>query len=138
MTTKSVSGEQNEKKISVRHHFVDLGAQVINLPAVDLLHDVLLVGQIADGRPTLVLELDVRVAHKVMVARLPRLPVRAHERHARPLDHGQHLLGFALDADLRFRLLDRRRVVHVFVAGTNFLQLLTQPVAQKPYKNETP
>lgn len=65
-----------------------------DFPAVDLLQDVLLVGQIRDGGPSLVFEFHVRVARKVLVPRLPRLAVGAHERHPRSFHHCGHLLGF--------------------------------------------
>lgn len=65
----------------------DLRGQVVDLPAVDLLQNVLLIRQLVDGRLLGLLRLDVRVAQEVVVPRLPGVPVALHQLHLRALEY---------------------------------------------------
>lgn len=56
---------------------------MVDLPAVHLLHDVLLICELVNCRFLRLLRLYVRVAQEVIVPRFPGVPVALHQLHLR-------------------------------------------------------
>ena len=78
---------------------------MIDFPPVHFLKNVLLIRQIRNGGAALIFQFDVRVANKVVVARLPSLAVGAQQRHSRPANNRwSRFLGFRYKV---FKKVDR-------------------------------
>ena len=66
--------------VTSTHQVLHLRADVVDLPTIELLEHLLLIGQVCDCGSPLILGLDIAVAQVVVVTGLPGVPVAVDER----------------------------------------------------------